>query len=63
MDHRRKLADLKGAYEGIGEAFDLDFSDAYTHIHDELFRVFDLYYEKFGSKSQSRTTASTTQQG
>ena len=37
MDPRRKLVDLKGAYEGIGDAFDLDFSEAYTHIHDELF--------------------------
>lgn len=46
---RNKLDGLKTAMEGIGEALDLDFSVAFNQVKDELFRVFNMYYKKYGT--------------
>ncbi|WVZ77527.1 hypothetical protein U9M48_025385 [Paspalum notatum var. saurae] len=48
FDPRKKLDGLQTALEGIGDALDMDFSDAFNHIKEELFNVFGYYYEKYG---------------
>jgi hypothetical protein len=44
----KKLDGLQIALEGIGDALDMDFSDAFNHAKDDLFRVFGYYYKKYG---------------
>jgi hypothetical protein len=48
FDPRKKLDGLRIALEGIGDALDMDFSDAFNHEKDDLFRVFGYYYKKYG---------------
>jgi len=48
FDPRKKLDGLQTALEGIGDALDMDFSDAFNHVKEELFNVFGYYYEKYG---------------
>jgi hypothetical protein len=48
FDPRKKLDGLQTALEGIGDALDMDFADAFNHAKDDLFRVFGYYYKKYG---------------
>jgi len=48
LDPRKKLDGLDTAFRFIGDALDLDYSSAYSHVKSEIFRVFDMYQDKFG---------------
>jgi hypothetical protein len=48
FDPRKKLGGLELALQEIGDLLNLDFSDAYNHVKEEVFRVFQLYQGKFG---------------
>jgi hypothetical protein len=48
LDPRKKLDGLQTALEGIGNLLDIDYSDAFNHVKDELFHVFGFYYNKYG---------------
>ncbi|KAG8091272.1 hypothetical protein GUJ93_ZPchr0011g27031 [Zizania palustris] len=49
LDPRKKLDILKVALDSMGDAMELDFSEAYQHVSDELYRVFRLYQQKLGA--------------
>uniref|UniRef100_A0A0E0R8N1 hAT-like transposase RNase-H fold domain-containing protein n=1 Tax=Oryza rufipogon TaxID=4529 RepID=A0A0E0R8N1_ORYRU len=46
LDPRKKLEVMVAAFISIGDAMGLDYSEAYQHIRDKLFRVFCLYQTK-----------------
>uniref|UniRef100_A0A0D3GIA5 hAT-like transposase RNase-H fold domain-containing protein n=1 Tax=Oryza barthii TaxID=65489 RepID=A0A0D3GIA5_9ORYZ len=46
LDPRKKLEVVEAAFISIGDAVGLDYSEAYQHARDELFRVFRLYQTK-----------------
>jgi hypothetical protein len=45
---RKKLDGLDAAFHFIGDALDLDYSSAYSHVKSEIFRVFCMYQDTFG---------------
>ncbi|KAJ1278634.1 hypothetical protein BS78_04G093800 [Paspalum vaginatum] len=45
---RKKLDGLQTALEGIGDLLDMDFSNAFNQVKEDLFRVFGYYYRKYG---------------
>jgi hypothetical protein len=55
LDPRKKLDGLQTALEGIGDLLDMDYSDAFNHVKDELFHVFSFYYNKYGENEVSGT--------
>jgi hypothetical protein len=55
LDLRKKLDGLQTALEGIGDLLDMDYSDAFNHVKDELFRVFGFYYNKYGESNVTGT--------
>jgi hypothetical protein len=55
LDPRKKLDGLQTALEGIGDLLDMDYSDAFNHVKDELFHVFGFYYNKYGENEVSGT--------
>jgi hypothetical protein len=57
LDPRKKLDGLQTALEGIGDLLDMDYSDAFNHVKDELFRVFGFYYNKYGESDVTGTMA------
>ncbi|EEC73216.1 hypothetical protein OsI_07300 [Oryza sativa Indica Group] len=48
LDPRKKLEIAKVAMNSIGDAVGLDYSEAFQHVNDELYRVFHLYRTKLG---------------
>ncbi|BAS98438.1 Os06g0592951 [Oryza sativa Japonica Group] len=46
LDPRKKLEVVEAAFISIGDAVGLDYSEAYQHARDELFRVFRMYQTK-----------------
>jgi hypothetical protein len=52
FDPRKKLDGLDVAFHFIGDALDLDYSSAYSHVKSEICRVFCMYQDEFG---QTRT--------
>jgi hypothetical protein len=56
LDPRKKLDGLQTALEGIGDLLDMDYSYAFNHVKDELFRVFGFYYNKYGESDVAGTT-------
>ncbi|BAS83864.1 Os03g0311250 [Oryza sativa Japonica Group] len=48
LDPRKKLEIAKVAMNSIGYAVGLDYSEAFQHVNDELYRVFHLYRTKLG---------------
>uniref|UniRef100_A0A0E0NU54 HAT C-terminal dimerisation domain-containing protein n=1 Tax=Oryza rufipogon TaxID=4529 RepID=A0A0E0NU54_ORYRU len=48
LDPRKKLEIAKVAMNSIGYAVVLDYSEAFQHVNDELYRVFHLYRTKLG---------------
>jgi hypothetical protein len=59
LDPRKKLDGLQSALEGIGDLLDMDYSDAFNHVKDELFRVFGFYYNKYGESDVTGTVDET----
>jgi hypothetical protein len=47
------------ALEGICDLLDMDYSDAFNHVKDELFRVFGFYYNKYGESDVTGTMDET----
>lgn len=48
LDPRKKLDGLQTALEEIGDLLDMYYSDAFSHVKDELFCVFGFYCNKYG---------------
>jgi len=48
FDPRKKLDGLKIALEGIGDALEMDYSDAFNPAKEDLFKIFGYYYKKYG---------------
>nr|AAP53852.1 hAT family dimerisation domain containing protein [Oryza sativa Japonica Group] len=48
LDPRKKLEIAKVAMNSIGDAVGLDYSEAFQHVNNELYRVFRLYRTKLG---------------
>ena len=46
FDPRKKLDGLKIALEGIGDALEMDYSDAFNPAKEDLFKIFGYYYKK-----------------
>jgi len=59
FDPRKKLDGLQTALEGIGDLLDFDFSDAFNHVKEELFKVFGYYYSKYGESEVDSRVADT----
>nr|ABF96457.1 hypothetical protein LOC_Os03g28220 [Oryza sativa Japonica Group] len=67
LDPHKKLEIVEAAFISIGDAMGLDYSEAYQHARDELFRVFRLYQTKLSvahrvpeetpQKKQSKSSA------
>lgn len=49
VDPRLKLSGLQQTLTWLGEALNIDYSNAYSHVADEFFRVLSLYEANFGS--------------
>ena len=50
---------MQTALEGIGDLLDFDFSDAFNHVKEELFKVFGYYYSKYGESEVDSRVADT----
>ena len=61
FDPTKKLPGLQMGMEGIGECLGLDYSEAFAHVKEELFRVFRMYHDKFGNSARSETEQQTQQ--
>ena len=56
FDPTKKLPGLQIGMEGIGECLDLDYSEAFAHVKEELFHVFHMYHDKFSSSVRSEAS-------
>jgi hypothetical protein len=59
LDPRKKLDGFQSTLEGIGDLLDMDYSYAFNHVKDELFRVFCFYYNKYGESDVTGTMDET----